>query len=467
MPTITEYIQQVVNNQVVPVVGAWVQFVDNSNSSLTYVSQAVTTSTGLFTIQNLPAGTYTVNVSSISSSGPWTSTGDTNYFVGADVHTTNTFTIEQDVLTAGGRQIVIRNSGASQNAGASLYLKHDSSALPNAGHEEWILLSERSAGASQASNTRAILRRQNPTGTVAQDYIEVDETGKVRIADNTLYNTGNPNPSRNGVSTGPLTATDGDIVSSLGHVTGKAVRAAGFSGQGGLFAGRFVGITSSGSPTSVPSGLPDSGFEGGDFVVAQGSSNGMNTGIWVQVLGGVNSPGTWYPVGPIKFGSQTVTNVSQVNQAIPSWCKHFMVEWEARDLSSSTVGQYGGIRVAVSGGSVDSGNHYNWAEQAASATSVSPNGAVNGSSIAAWALAGGGDTQGSDTVATGQIWCHFANTSRKPQFTWSTAQPNFANQIVRNGSGIYWNASGPITTLYFFAGDLGNFNARFDFYGYA
>lgn len=82
MPTISEYLQIAAGGAgvVFANVGVWVQMVNNA-TGVAYVSTAATDSQGKYTVQNVPAGTYTVNTGP-TSIGPWTSTGDTAYAVG-------------------------------------------------------------------------------------------------------------------------------------------------------------------------------------------------------------------------------------------------------------------------------------------------------------------------------------------------------------------------------------------------
>lgn len=82
MPTISDYLQSNVAGVVNVTVNKWVRMVNNSTSTA-YVSTAASDINGLYTINNLPAGTYTVYTGG-SSTGPWNATGDANYDVGDD-----------------------------------------------------------------------------------------------------------------------------------------------------------------------------------------------------------------------------------------------------------------------------------------------------------------------------------------------------------------------------------------------
>src|SRR5215472_14775631 len=76
---ISDYLQRPSGGNVVVLVGTWVQLVNNI-SGKAYVSAAATDANGKFTVNNVPAGTYTVNTGP-TNTGPWTSTGDTSYVV--------------------------------------------------------------------------------------------------------------------------------------------------------------------------------------------------------------------------------------------------------------------------------------------------------------------------------------------------------------------------------------------------
>lgn len=79
MPTITEYLQQNSNLTVQILGSTWVQLVNNATGTA-YVSTSASDASGKYTINNVPAGTYTVNIGS-SNTGPWVATSDTNYIV--------------------------------------------------------------------------------------------------------------------------------------------------------------------------------------------------------------------------------------------------------------------------------------------------------------------------------------------------------------------------------------------------
>ncbi len=83
MPTVSDYLQQPQSGLVAVNVGSWVQLLNNVTAA-TFVSSAATDATGKFTVNNVPAGSYTVKTGP-ASGGPFTSTGDTNYLVTADL----------------------------------------------------------------------------------------------------------------------------------------------------------------------------------------------------------------------------------------------------------------------------------------------------------------------------------------------------------------------------------------------
>ena len=68
-------------------VGTWIRLVSNVTGGGTYISQAATTSSGQFVVQNVPAGPYTLSTGP-TSTGPWTVL-DTAYFVAPDFRTYN------------------------------------------------------------------------------------------------------------------------------------------------------------------------------------------------------------------------------------------------------------------------------------------------------------------------------------------------------------------------------------------
>lgn len=80
MPTISDYLFQSSGGVLTPLTSVWVQAVSNQ-SGTAYVSNAITTAAGIFTIGPVPSGTYSLNTGP-TNVGPWTATGDTNYEVG-------------------------------------------------------------------------------------------------------------------------------------------------------------------------------------------------------------------------------------------------------------------------------------------------------------------------------------------------------------------------------------------------
>ena len=76
---LTDYVQQNVAGIVNVLASVWVRLTNNT-TGLSYVSTSVTDGNGLFTINNIPPGLYTV-ATGPSAIGPWTNTGDNNYEV--------------------------------------------------------------------------------------------------------------------------------------------------------------------------------------------------------------------------------------------------------------------------------------------------------------------------------------------------------------------------------------------------
>lgn len=117
VPTITDFLLQSASGVTAPVVGVWVRFVNNSTLAA-FVSNTATDAVGTFTIAAVPPGTYTVSTGP-SAIGGWTVTTDTNYFVGADVGSSNTFTgalTVQGVLTASSDASIAGNASVTGNA---------------------------------------------------------------------------------------------------------------------------------------------------------------------------------------------------------------------------------------------------------------------------------------------------------------------------------------------------------------
>src|SRR5262245_5659133 len=112
MPNVSDYLQRPSGGNVTVLVGTWVQLVNNVTTTA-YVSTAVTDANGKFTVNNVPAGTYTVNTGP-TSGGPFTSTGDTNYTVA-------TGSVQLDIRDFGGvGDGSTDNSTAFSNAVAAL-----------------------------------------------------------------------------------------------------------------------------------------------------------------------------------------------------------------------------------------------------------------------------------------------------------------------------------------------------------
>lgn len=221
MPNISDYLQQVVSGATVPVVNTWVQFVNNT-TSVTYVSSAATNATGFFTILSIPPGTYTVNVSS-ASTGPWSATGDTNYFIGADVNSANTFNATQSISSG---NLTLTDSASKIIPGAT-----------------------------------SISLRDHAN---ANDNLLVNDSGLITVR-NTLT-----------ISSGGASVTGG--VSSTSEVSGTDFKASGLSPLAQI---RLVGLSSSGPPTSGTFATGDYVVStlGGSWICTAGGS----PGTWAPV----------------------------------------------------------------------------------------------------------------------------------------------------------------------------------------
>lgn len=79
----------------------------NNTSTTAYVSTGLTDTTGLFTINNIPPGVYTVYTGG-TPTGPWTATGDNNYDVAPSFDTIQTPTFVSPLtIDASAGQIVV------------------------------------------------------------------------------------------------------------------------------------------------------------------------------------------------------------------------------------------------------------------------------------------------------------------------------------------------------------------------
>lgn len=87
MATISEYLNKNVAGVINTLVGVWVR-VSNNKTAATFVSTGVTDGNGLFTINNVPAGLYTI-ATGPSNTGPWTNTGDNFFNVPDEPYTVN------------------------------------------------------------------------------------------------------------------------------------------------------------------------------------------------------------------------------------------------------------------------------------------------------------------------------------------------------------------------------------------
>lgn len=181
------------------------------------------------------------------------------------------------LFTGGGqRTSEVDNDSSGQFATAQLLLHHTAGALPNAGHEEWAFQSYRTAAAGVASNTELTIRRFNAAQSIVQEYLRVNQTGDVHIADSGLFATGSPSPGLGDVSVGRL------------GVTGL---------PGAQNASRYVGATTGGAPSSGT-------FAVGDWIVDR-----TNAVIYECITAG--TPGTWrrtdgvFGVGGSYAGSPT------------------------------------------------------------------------------------------------------------------------------------------------------------------
>ena len=370
------------------------------------MSNALTTGTGEFTIPSIPSGTYTVNVSSTSSSGPWTATGQANYFIGADVGSTNTFTAAQAI-----------------SGGSLELLDNNSKIVP---------------GANQLS-----LRNHADNA----DNILVEDSGTIHVRDGIIIDGGGMT-----ITAGPLNGNS--TITTSQEISGGDLQASG--GTVGVFSSptRLLGRRGlTGSPTSGT-------YNAGDI--------GMDSNGTVFTASAAGTPGTWHSIGWVHWlryvvgpgGSIDTSSNPGGDLPMPSGFNHAMVVVSnAVDTTNNVSGQFGGMQIAINGGSLVTSASYIWSDfnvsnttggTATSAVSGSP----NGQDIAwsSFVLTGGGvGLWPSSSV----IWLPgYVNSSVHQTAMWDILQVNSSTVLRRMGGGYGGFPGfgvGNITTLHFFA----------------
>src|SRR5262252_8120607 len=88
MPTVSDYLQQALSGgpAVGILAGTWVRLTNNV-TAVQFISSSASSGTGLFTVVNVPSGSYSF-ATGPTNTGPWT-TQDSNYIVGDTSLTVN------------------------------------------------------------------------------------------------------------------------------------------------------------------------------------------------------------------------------------------------------------------------------------------------------------------------------------------------------------------------------------------
>lgn len=118
--TISQYLYQNVSGTVQVLTGTWIRLLNNF-SAATFVSTAATDSNGFYTVNSVPAGSYTIQTGP-SNTGPWTSTADVNFIVSETDSANNTtipgtlaFSTAASQIVPGATSIAFRNNANTQS----------------------------------------------------------------------------------------------------------------------------------------------------------------------------------------------------------------------------------------------------------------------------------------------------------------------------------------------------------------
>jgi hypothetical protein len=147
-----------------------------------------------------------------------------------------------------------------------------------------------------------------------------------------------------------------------------------------------------------------------------------------------------YATFPFAYSTATPSGVNFVDIAIPSGFTHARLFVRAIDSGASGSGQFALLQVGVSGGAVDIGAHYNWAYSSSGGDAIN-----TGTSMPAAVASGGGATPDLSTSIIDLPF--YAKADWRPQVLWHVGQSNVGAQAAYAGSGVYWAASGPVTTV--------------------
>jgi hypothetical protein len=118
-----------------------------------------------------------------------------------------------------GRTLEIDDDSSGAFTSSTLKLALTAGALPNVGHEQWIIRSMRPGVGGVSSNTRFQIFRTNPGQTNLQEYFRIDEvTGQVRIGDTGLVSVGVPSPGLGGVILGGHIRSTGTASPTISNI---------------------------------------------------------------------------------------------------------------------------------------------------------------------------------------------------------------------------------------------------------
>jgi hypothetical protein len=149
----------------------------------------------------------------------------------------------------------------------------------------------------------------------------------------------------------------------------------------------------------------------------------------------------------------------------------WVVVSKAVDTTANTGAQWGGLQLAVSGGAIDTANHYRWVDSGSqnvagtpSIVGASGSGAGGDAAFRPFVLTGGGT--GTAWPSSANIWInHYSDPSTTTTLLWDINQINNSTIIRRSGAGFY-DLGGVVTLLHFYAYQAGAMAAgtTFDLY---
>lgn len=256
------------------------------------------------------------------------------------------------------------------------------------------------------------------------------------------------------ITQGGLTVSAGPIAgfstfTTTGQVTGGSVAA---SGNTGVFSStaRVVGQrASTGTPTSGTYNQGDIGLD----------SNGTP-----MVCSAAGTPGTWHALGAIHWSTYTVGPGGSIDTSsnpggditVPSGFRHaLLVCSQCVDGSTNSTASFGGLQIAVAGGSIDTGTNYLWTDASWSTntggTSVAP--ATNGANDSAWRsfVTTGGSVGAAWPSSARVFFPDYSSTSTHKTAEWEILQINSGTIVRRSGAGYYGGSAGALTKIHCFS----------------